>query len=73
MALVGLTGMWLERFLLVEPSLWTGDGLPFGPIELLVTAGVGALFVASYAALLRRVPLLPIADPLLGKTSSPDE
>jgi len=61
-----LGGMWLERFILVTPSLWTGDHLPIGPLEILVTAGVGALFALCYTAFLQRVPILPIADPLLG-------
>ena len=64
-ALIALVGMWLERFILVAPSLWRGQGLPLGAIELLVTAGVGSLFVLCYTALLQRVPMLPIADPRL--------
>jgi Ni/Fe-hydrogenase subunit HybB-like protein len=64
-AVIALAGMWLERFILVSPSLWHGDGLPFGAVEVLVTAGAGALFALAYAGFLRRVPVLPIADPLL--------
>jgi hypothetical protein len=64
-AVIALTAMWLERFVLVAPSLWKGDRLPLGLVEVLVTAGVGALFVICYAAFLQRVPLLVIADPLL--------
>jgi len=60
-----LAGMWLERFILVEPSLWHGARLPLGPVEGLVTAGAGASFVLCYAVFLRRVPMLPLADPLL--------
>jgi Ni/Fe-hydrogenase subunit HybB-like protein len=63
-ALVALVGMWLERFILVGPSLWHGDGLPLGVVEVLVTAGVGSFFVLCYAAFLQRVPILPIADPM---------
>jgi len=62
---VVLASMWLERFILVAPSLWTGDHLPIGPVEVFVTAGVGSLFALSYTAFLQRVPILPIADPLL--------
>jgi hypothetical protein len=64
-AICALIGMWLERFILVGPSLWKGEQLPIGPVEVLVTAGVGALFALSYTAFLQRVPMLPIADPLL--------
>ena len=67
-AVTALVGMWLERFILVGPSLWKGEYLPLGPIEILVTAGVAALFALCYTAFLQRVPMLPIADPLLGRT-----
>jgi hypothetical protein len=64
-ATIVLVAMWFERFVLVAPSLWKGDHLPIGPVEVLVTLGVGALFVICYGAFLQRVPILPIADPLL--------
>jgi len=64
-AVIALTGMWLERFVLVGPSLWKDEHLPIGPVEVLVTAGIGALFAICYTAFLQRVPILPIADPLL--------
>jgi hypothetical protein len=64
-AAIVLGSMWLERFILVAPSLWKGDHLPIGPLEVLVTAGVAALFALCYTAFLQRVPILPIADPLL--------
>ena len=62
---VVLASMWLERFMLVAPSLWTGEHLPIGPLEVFVTAGVGALFALCYTAFLQLVPILPIADLLL--------
>ena len=64
-AAVVFAGMWLERFVLVVPSLWHGEGVPLGPLELLVTAGVAGLFVHSYAAFLDRFPVLPVSDPRL--------
>ena len=39
-AAVAFAGMCLERFLLVSPSLWHGEGVPLGLVELLVGAGV---------------------------------
>ena len=66
-ATIALVGMWFERFILVGPSLWKGDHLPIGPLEVLVTAGVGALFALSYTGFLQRVPIVPIADPLLDR------
>ena len=60
-----LGGVWLERFLLVAPSLWRGDGVPLGLPELLVTAGAASLFVLCCAGFLERAPLLPQSDPQL--------
>ncbi|MBI2370504.1 MAG: hypothetical protein HYV08_09785 [Deltaproteobacteria bacterium] len=56
-----LTGMWLERFLLVVPSLWKSPDLPIGWLEFLVTAGYGAVFVLCARALVPRAlgSLLP--------------
>ena len=64
-AVVALVGMWLERFLLVSPSLWHGDGVPFGIVEILVTAGVLGLFGYCYLTFLETFPVLPVADPRL--------
>ena len=60
-----LAGVWLERFLLVAPSLWRGAGLPLGLPELLVTAGTASLFVLCCTGFLERVPVLPLSDPRL--------
>ena len=67
-ALVVLVGMWLERFLLVSPSLWHGDGVPLGLPELLITAGVLGLFGFCYTGFLRTFPVLAVADPRLAKS-----
>ena len=64
-AAVVFAGMWLERFLLVAPSLWHGEGVPLGLLELLVTAGVLGLFVVCYTTFLDRFPTLPVSDPRL--------
>lgn len=64
-AAVALLGMWLERFLLVSPSLWHGDGVPLGIVEMLVTAGVLGLFASCYATFLETFPILPVSDPRL--------
>ena len=64
-ALVALTGMWLERFLLVSPSLWSDHGVPFGLMEIVVTAGVGGAFVYCYSWFLETFPVLPVSDPRL--------
>lgn len=54
-----LLGMWLERFLLVVPSLWRGSSLPLGLPELLITGGFAALFLLALLAFGRAFPLLP--------------
>ena len=69
-ALVAFAGMWLERFVLVSPSLWHGEGVPLGLVELLVGAGVAGLFVRSYVAFLETFPVLPLADPRLEPASA---
>ena len=60
-----LAGMWLERFVLVSPSLWHGEGVPLGIIEVLITAGVLSLFTWCYSTFLHTFPVLPVSDPRL--------
>jgi Ni/Fe-hydrogenase subunit HybB-like protein len=64
-AVVVLTGMWLERFLLVSPSLWHGEGLPLGIFEIMVAAGTLGLFGLCYTTFLVTFPVLPLSDPRL--------
>ena len=64
-----LVGMWLERFILVAPSLWHGDGLPLGILEILITAGVSAAFAFCYTTFLQTFPVLPVSDPRLTAVS----
>lgn len=55
-----LLGHWLERYLLVVPSLWEGQGgLPLGFIEIGIGLGFAGLFLASYLWYARSFPLLP--------------
>jgi Ni/Fe-hydrogenase subunit HybB-like protein len=49
-------GMWLERYLLVVPSLWPAHSLPLGVLEVLITLGFAATFGLTYLAFLDRVP-----------------
>jgi len=64
-ALLILVGMWLERFILVAPSLWHQFGTPLGLIEGLITAGVFSLFWWCYGTFLQTFPVLPVSDPRL--------
>lgn len=68
-ALFVLVGMWLERFILVAPSLWHESGIPFGLTEVLITAGVFSLFAWCYGTFLRAFPVLPVSDPRLAPTA----
>ncbi len=64
-----LAGMWLERYILVAPSLWHEATLPLGIPELLMTAGVGGLFAWCYLSFLERFPTLPVSDPKLAAST----
>ena len=64
LSIVIIVGMWLERFILVVPSLWKQDTIPIGMTELLVTAGFFGIVGLSVTAFLQRVPLFPVSDPL---------
>jgi hypothetical protein len=72
-SLVVLGGMWLERFILVAPSLWREKSLPLGFMEILITAGFFGVMALSFSAFLQRVPLLPVSDPLFRKAMQPHE
>ena len=67
-----LVGMWLERFLLVAPSLWKRPGLPLGPAEFLISLGFLGLMALSLQWFLKRFPLLPLTDPLFLDTLDAD-
>jgi hypothetical protein len=68
-----LTGMWVERFLLVAPSIWEGEGIPLGFLEIFITAGFGGIMGLGIIYFLGRVPLLPVSDPLFRKAMEPHE
>ena len=59
-----LIGMWLERFLLVAPSLWKGENFPLGCSEFLISLGFLGLMALSLLWFFKRFPSLPISDPL---------
>ena len=70
-AAIALVGMWLERFILVVPSLWHGDGVPLGVLEILITAGMLGLFGFCYTGFLGVFPVLPVSDPRLTRVAEP--
>jgi len=64
LCLLILIGMWLERFLLIAPSIWKGPQMPLGLLELLITVGFFGLIGLCIVFFLTRFPLLPVSDPL---------
>ena len=56
-ALVSWVGMWLERFILVQPSL-TEHGPAFGLPEFGITAGFLGLFLLAYGLFARSFPMV---------------
>lgn len=64
-----LTGMFLERTLLVMPSVWTEDYFPF-MLFFLVSVPVGLGFVGAFVLVVSRVlasvPPIVVSDPELG-------
>jgi hypothetical protein len=65
-----LIGHWLERFLLVVPSLWEGVGFPLGFTEIGMGLGFLGLFVACYAWFAGTFPLLPSPASLAAEESA---
>ena len=68
-----LAGMWVERFLLIAPSIWEGEGIPLGFLEVLITGGFVGIMGLGMILFLGRVPLIPISDPLFRKALEPHE
>ncbi len=59
-----LLAMWLERFLLVAPSVSSKESLPLGILELGISLGFVGLVGVCVSWFLSRVPWLPLGDPL---------
>lgn len=57
-ALVSLTALWLERYLLVMPSVTTLPGPAFGLVELGPTLLMGGLYFLAYGLFARRFPMV---------------
>jgi Ni/Fe-hydrogenase subunit HybB-like protein len=60
-----LLGLWIEKFLLVVPSIWHQGTLPIGVGEILITLGFLAIYVLTFLYAAARHPILPVGDPLL--------
>lgn len=68
-----LFGIWLEKFLLVAPSLLKANVVPLGIVELLITLGWLGLFSFCVLWFLSKYPVVALSDPLLGKALEPKE
>jgi hypothetical protein len=53
-------GLLLERYVLVVPSLWDRSGVPFGWVDVGITAGFLGALGLSYVFFLHNFPLLPV-------------
>ncbi|MGZ6201889.1 MAG: hypothetical protein ACXWM6_10250 [Thermodesulfobacteriota bacterium] len=62
-----LVGYWIERVIIVAPTYWKGEGVPIGIPEVGIAAGFLGLIGLSVVLFLRKVPLLPLSDPLFLK------
>jgi len=72
-AILILVGAWLEKYILVIPSLQEKrmreigqlEGMPgfnLGPYEVFITVGVLSIFLLSLIYFFKQTPLLPISD-----------
>lgn len=66
-ALIVLAGFWLERHLLVQPSVM--EGFALGWPEISVSLGFAGLFGLSYSLFSSTFPKLPIRETLVGRAS----
>jgi Ni/Fe-hydrogenase subunit HybB-like protein len=66
-------GIWLEKFLLVTPSLLKRNTMPLGLMELFVTMGFLGIFAFCVFSFLERYPILAISDPKLQLSLEPEE
>jgi hypothetical protein len=68
-----LIGIWLEKFLLVTPSLVKSKSLPLGIFEVLITIGWLGLFAFCVCTFLQKYPVLAVSDPKLAAALEPEE
>ena len=54
-------GLWIERYVLVVPSVWTRGGVPFNWIDVGIAAGFLGALGLSYIAFLRNFPVIPFS------------
>ena len=57
-----LIGIWLERFVVMVPSVWKGSELPIGMGEVLMPIGFGGAMVLLVMWVLSKIPAVPAND-----------
>lgn len=70
-ALAVLCAMWMERFLLIGPSVTGSESILFGATEVLVSLGFLGLLGMTFLLFMRSVPPVVLRDPIfddLGET-----
>ena len=67
-----LIGIWLEKFLLVTPSIVKSKSLPLGIFEVLITIGWLGLFAFCVCSFLQKYPVLAVSDPKLALALEPE-
>jgi hypothetical protein len=63
-AVAVLCAMWMERFLLIGPSVTGSGSILFGPMEVLVSLGFLGLLGTTFLLFIRRVPPVALRDPI---------
>jgi hypothetical protein len=63
-AVAVLCAMWMERFLLIGPSLTGSESILFGPMEVLVSLGFLGLLGMTFLLFIGRVPPVVLRDPI---------
>lgn len=65
---VSLTGFWLEKYVLIVPSL--SNAIDIGFTQILVSLGFLGAFIAAFLIFMRAFPSIPVGDPFFGGKSS---
>ncbi len=60
-ASVSFTGLFMDKFLLVVPSL--ADNISFGISYILVTLGFTGAFITTFLLFINKYPIIPFGDP----------
>ena len=63
-AVAVLCAMWIERFLLIGPSVTGSESILFGPMEVLVSLGFLGLLGTTFLLFIQRVPPVVLRDPI---------